>query len=741
MISLRGVVAVLGVVLSGIYVSTETQDVPGRQVPHFRLDVDLVEVDVVVTGADGRLVQGLAADDFQVREDGVPQEIAFFEPVSASVAPGPARAEPDVLPDVQTNAIGRESRLIVIVLDSQASFPNTGRVRHFARELVTKHLSGNDLASVIVTGADATGWEFTSDKKLLLTSVDSFVGGIPGRVLDTLENVANHLAPIRGRRKVLVLFTQGFPCELDDSLSCPDNPTLSADVRDAIGAITRAGVSIYPVDIRGLTGPRDDAITDPPISGPVEPLPARQPPRRAAPLPGVEVRGLRALAARTGGVAFVNSNDFDGGFDRIRREAGSYYLLGYYPTDRRRAGGLRRIDVRVRRPDVEVRARKVYEEARGERPTAALRIETESGDGEDALVALARAPIPIHQGLGLAIQATPFGSRDNRGVVTVVVDIAGRDLAFADVGGLLTNRLRWLVWVTDRAGTVVARDGGSAELRLTHERAALVRDLGTRLASSLDVPQGRHRIRVAVQDGTGRAGSLSADVDVPHIDGRTIGLSGILLTSSSASTAPAIQRLADLPLPALPTTRRTFSQDDTLALAVHIRPPAPDGVVVTTTLTSDGGSVEQRFEDRYEDEDAQQSSHLYVKNLSLSDVAPGSYRLEVHARAISQAAGAMTRRLALEVTPGGASASARRDAEAGSTAGLTALLDRAGERIVEYERELSSVVAEERYEQNSVFMGGPRSRTSGVRRILRSDILLVRAPGAIDGRFFATSSK
>jgi VWFA-related protein len=731
--ALRDVVAVLAVVLSGTHVSTDSQDVPDRQGPHFCLGVDLVEVDVVITGEDGRPVQGLAIEDFQLREDNVQQEIAFFEPATALATPGATRAEPDLLPDVQTNAISRESRLIVIVLDTQVSLPNTGRVRHFAREFVTKYLSSDDLAAVVVAGAEAKGWEFTSDKKLLLTGVDSFVGESPGRVLDTLKSVANHLAPIRGRRKVLVLFTQGFTCEVDDSLSCPDNPTLSTEVRDAIGAITRAGVSIYPVDIRGLTGPRDESITEPPLSGAPEPVPGLLP-RAAAPMPGVEIRGLRAFAARTGGIAFVNSNDFEGGFDRIRLEAGSYYLLGYYPTNRLRSGGLRRIDVRVRRPNVEVRARKVYEETRGERPKTAPAIETENGD--DVLVALARAPLPVHQGLGLAIQAISFGNRDSRGVVTVVVDIAGRDLAFTDVDGLSTNQLRWLICVTDRAGTVVARDEGSAELRLTPERAALVRDLGTRLASSLDVPPGRHRIRVAVQDNTGRAGSLFAHVEVPEVDDRTLGLSGILLTSGSASAVPAVRRLADLPLPALPTTRRTFSQDDTLALAVHIKVPAADGVIVTTTLTNNGGSVQQRFEDRYKDEGAQRSSHLYVKNLSLNDVPPGSYLLEIHARTISSGAAALTRRLALEVTPGGASLSARQNSEAGSSAGLAALLERAGERIVEYERELSSVVAEEHYVQDSVFIGGPRSRASGGRRILRSDILLVRAPGAIEWTAF-----
>mgnify|MGYP006197373459 CR=1 FL=1 len=134
--SVRNFLAIIAVVLSGVCLDSEPQDVPTRQVPHFRLDVDLVEVDVVVNGEDGLPVDGLTVDDFELREDGVPQEISFLETVSARAAATAVRAEPGLLSDVYTNTLGRDGRLIVIVLDSD--FPNTGRVRHFAREFRAK---------------------------------------------------------------------------------------------------------------------------------------------------------------------------------------------------------------------------------------------------------------------------------------------------------------------------------------------------------------------------------------------------------------------------------------------------------------------------------------------------------------------------------------------------------------------------------------------------------------------------
>ena len=43
------------------------------------------------------------------------------------------------------------------------------------------------------------------------------------------------------------------------------------------------------------------------------------------------------------------------------RDSSSYYLLGYYPTDERRNGSVRRIQVKVNRKDVNVFARKAYQ--------------------------------------------------------------------------------------------------------------------------------------------------------------------------------------------------------------------------------------------------------------------------------------------------------------------------------------------------------------------------------------------
>jgi VWFA-related protein len=137
-------------------------------------------------------------------------------------------------------------------------------------------------------------------------------------------------------------------CERDRmQLSMLDNETY---FRDLFGLANRSNVSFYPVDSRGLP------VFDTDISNPV-PLPADSSRLKA------RLDALQELAINTDGFAVVNSNDVERGLKRIADDLTSYYLLGYYSTNPRLDGRFRKIDVRVTRPGIEVRARRGYRAA------------------------------------------------------------------------------------------------------------------------------------------------------------------------------------------------------------------------------------------------------------------------------------------------------------------------------------------------------------------------------------------
>ena len=89
--------------------------------PTFRLGVDVVHVDVSVLDDKRRPVRGLTAADFTVLEDGKPRPVTVFNPIEIEEHPprveGVASWVRDVPPDVTTNDVRPEGRLVVIMFD------------------------------------------------------------------------------------------------------------------------------------------------------------------------------------------------------------------------------------------------------------------------------------------------------------------------------------------------------------------------------------------------------------------------------------------------------------------------------------------------------------------------------------------------------------------------------------------------------------------------------------------------
>jgi VWFA-related protein len=116
---------------------------------------------------------------------------------------------------------------------------------------------------------------------------------------------------------------------------------------DLFDYANRFNVSFYPIDSRGLP------VFDAQIWEGV-------PPVLDAALLRNRIQSLRTLAENTDGLAVVDSNDLTPGIRRIVDDLTSYYLIGYYSTNPRFDGTMRSIRVRVKRPGVEVRARRGY---------------------------------------------------------------------------------------------------------------------------------------------------------------------------------------------------------------------------------------------------------------------------------------------------------------------------------------------------------------------------------------------
>jgi VWFA-related protein len=136
----------------------------------FQVEVNFVDVDAVVTDERGNFVGDLTKDDFELLDDGKPQEISAFSLVDIPLPSATARPAPAVASDVKSNAQPISGRLYVIVLDDLNVAPLRSKVVvSAARQLIERHFGPSDMAAITYTSGRTDGaQEFTSDRAALL---------------------------------------------------------------------------------------------------------------------------------------------------------------------------------------------------------------------------------------------------------------------------------------------------------------------------------------------------------------------------------------------------------------------------------------------------------------------------------------------------------------------------------------------------------------------------------------------
>ena len=132
----------------GIALSANQQ--PSGQRPVFRAGSILVSVDAYPR-KDGRVIEGLTKDDFEVFEDGKPQTIETFQFVRVDpVTPDADRRDPTSVADAERQAADPRNRLFVIFLDLfHVSFAGSNQAKAPILDFLHRTLAANDMFAVM----------------------------------------------------------------------------------------------------------------------------------------------------------------------------------------------------------------------------------------------------------------------------------------------------------------------------------------------------------------------------------------------------------------------------------------------------------------------------------------------------------------------------------------------------------------------------------------------------------------
>jgi VWFA-related protein len=376
-----------------------------QQKPTFSLAVTLVTTDVIVRDGRGQFVADLKKEDFELLEDGQPQEISSFVLVHGGrmfniAAPPPAAAPEGIILPGSRPAADEAGRVILIFVDDAHLEPlNSHHVRALLKKVMGTLVHNGDLVSLVSTGTSSVSVPLTYDRSLVDAAIEKVTGnGLTflditqlsegpsgpanlrqrtGNAFTTAYQAINELERVRNKRKTVIWVSQGYdfnPFEgarrgkdrvfggrygspTREMIRDEENPffrsanvfaesDLFAQLREITRAANRANATLFTIDPRGLVGTTD----------------AGQQIDQEEWITHVQKTqgSMRTLAEDTGGFAALNANDFDPALKRIDAETSDYYVIGFYSTNKDAAKRVRELEVRVKRPDVKVASRRFY---------------------------------------------------------------------------------------------------------------------------------------------------------------------------------------------------------------------------------------------------------------------------------------------------------------------------------------------------------------------------------------------
>ena len=589
-----------------------------------------VLVDVVVRDRNGRPVTNLAAEDFELAEDGVPHAIDSFTRISrggigvsiawrspgttVAVSPTGERTPASSNPR-NADADDHDEGVTAIVFDQLTAeslrlaqratldyVPMNGtsavRVGVFATDPGIRVLQGfthdrtlvrRAVSKVLPSGVSAgeqkaeRADQLMERRRELHGQADPTAGGATASTATLAQNAAalglreNELRMIQTElnmirasdhldretrgydttfalltvvrslssysgRKTIVFFSEGLPA----------SPALSAKLDTIIDAANRANVTAYAIDANGLRA-KSSAIamkkemetfveerfrqlatgadrTEQPLSMDFE---------RVEDTLRLDSRtGLARLAGETGGFLVEQSNDLAAAFRRIDEDTQFHYLLTYSPVNSAFDGRFRGIQLKVRRPGVQVFARKGYRALR--RPGSANALTYENA----AVAMLDRSPLPNAFPIHAATFSFPDPARP--GLTPVLVRVTTERLR-------LEPDARRATYTGDAVIVVRIRDGQGREIQKASQQYLLSGDLKDVDAArngeilfyrELDVPHGTYTIESIVFDAIAGSGSARiATLTVPAVENSRLAMSSLVLVRrvEELGEAPAIK--------------------------------------------------------------------------------------------------------------------------------------------------------------------------------------------------------
>ncbi|HMF91670.1 MAG TPA: VWA domain-containing protein [Candidatus Angelobacter sp.] len=572
----------------------------------FKVESQLVLVNVVARDKQGKPVTDLKRDDFTILEDGKPQRIASFDfenldstplaagsgPAQVSVDGKPAAASKPILSRKDAEEALSNRRVIVLFFDLSSMGPDeTQRAVDAARKYVQNKMTVADMIAIVSLAASLRlDQDFTDDRARLLRVLNRFsrvegqgmdsgpTGDADGieetgaaytpdeteynqfntdRKLQALQSICQVLSRFN-QKKSLIYFSSGM------TQTGIENQTA---LRAAINTAVKANVAIYTLDARGLEAmPSGGSAATASLRGTAMYSGAAV--ENALDSNFASQETLTTLAADTGGKAFLDSNDLGQVFDRVQRDSSVYYVLGYTSNNSLRDGRYRHIQVKVNRAGLNLEFRKGYF---APKDFQHFNAEDKEQQMQDEL----SAELP-NTDVAVYMAAQYFRLDDRKFYVPVALVVPGSQIPFTKGGDKDKTSLDIIGVVLDELKRTVGSVRETVKLSL--DASQEVRRKNVQYSTGFILTPGKYHFKFVVRENqSGRLGSFETDFVVPDIKKAPLKVSSIVLASqrqpsSKKTQNPLVRDGNEL----IANIAHVFTPDQHLYLFYEVYDPARD---------------------------------------------------------------------------------------------------------------------------------------------------------------------
>jgi VWFA-related protein len=658
-----------------------------------RVYTELVQTDVMVFDKQGRFVNGLTKDNFELRIDGKPRAIDAFEQITAGSNEESqlAAARGATTLNLQRPVPLDRGRIVFFFIDDfHIDLQGIVAAKKVISAFIDNEMGQNDQVAI----ASATGQigflqQLTTERMVLRTAMDRLgarlysvrdsdrppmseyeallIDRLDREVFDFFvsETMRSNPGITRDSAAAIVraraLATQAQAARLNqNTLGSLEKLIQSAkklpgrkllfflsggfllenrrgdsvsQLRRITDAAAKSGVVIYSMDTRGLVASLQDVATERPFD-PFGRLSLSTHQELSA-----SQDGLNALAVDTGGKALFNTNDLKKGLKPALAETSTYYLLAWKPEESQKQGRFRNLEVRlVGRPDLTVRVRKGYFDLDPPAPVAA-HSSPQPAQTRSAPAKLRESIIATYpdRALPILLGVDYYDIAGKGPTLSTAIQMPGEFLVF---GEQPDGKVQAVI----NLSAVYFDDKGASKLSFIERIVTTAPNLEAAKNYRNDItftypaklPPGLYQVRVAAHDEkSDRTGSAHAWIEIPDLARKKLAMSSLLLGERTQAMVANVSSPGGASPVALSASHR-FKRESTLRFLIFayntVLSPTdqkPDAAVQVQVIRDDQPVITTALR-KVTTEGVLDLARLpYAAEIPLSQLLPGRYLLQL----------------------------------------------------------------------------------------------------------------